>query len=84
MLTAALERHGNVKGPRSADGSSDSRHGDGRHVVKRNVSGRLGHEKESTLQAEKVPFVGLDRTLDSGLLVVRVEVTAGLKDLLSC
>ena len=70
MLAATLEGYGDVEGTGSAHSATHSGHGNGGDVVKSDVSSRLRHEEESAFQTEEVALVGLDRALDTRLLVV--------------
>ena len=71
MLTrTAFHRNGDIKGAARRYSSTNAGHDDDGDVVERDVCRRFRYEHEALIEAEEVPLVGLDTTLDTGLLMV--------------
>lgn len=70
-----LHSEGYVKGPTRRHSTTNARHGYRGNIVHADVRCWLGNEHEGLVEAEQVAFVGFDRTLDTGLLVMADEVS---------
>lgn len=74
LCHASLHCEGDIECSTRCHGTTDTRHGDRCDVVHGDVGCWLGNEHEGLVKAIQMALVGLDRALDTRLLVVTDEI----------